>query len=204
MKNVALLLMAAMALLVVGCSDDSTTPVSVADQSASMPGHLAKNFVKGFMAYVGPISSDPAEVVIDPGITNDPDGKTIVKGMVLRTFFTAVFPPAAGGPDLLTGNGVLELNFRLDPGTGALFCWGKLTVDPAASEAGDGVWDITWQGKGTYYDETGAVYPTVPLKLEGHGNGGTLTGMQISAEITLIGGPPVTWGGAGEGSVTSH
>jgi hypothetical protein len=186
MKKIALLLMAAIALLVVGCSDDSTTPVSVAAQSASMPVHLGKNFVRGFMAYVGPLSENPAEVV------------------VLRSFFTAVFPSADGGPDLLTGNGVLELNFRLDPGTGALFCWGKLTVDPAASEAGDGVWDITWQGKGTYFDQTGAVYPVVPLKLEGHGNGGTLTGMQISAEITLIGGPPVTWGGAGEGSVTSH
>ena len=204
MKNIALLLMAAIALLVVGCSDDSTTPVSVADQSTGVPGHLGKDFVKGFIAYVGPISSNPAEVVIDPGSTNDPDGKTIVKGMVLRTFFTAVFLPADGGPDLLSGNGVLELNFRLDPGSGALFSWGKLTVDPVATEAGDGIWNITWHGKGTYYDETGAVYPTLLLKMEGHGNGGALTGMQISAEITLIGGPPVTWGGAGEGSVTSH
>jgi hypothetical protein len=206
MKTVAfaLLLMATMAFVVVGCSDNPTQPVSPNDQATTGPGSLGKNLIRPFTVAVGPFSPDPNVTVLDPGYTWYPDGKTMIKGMVLRTFFAAVFPPADHGPDLLTGTGVLEMNIKLDPVTGVLSCWGKLTVTPAASPVEGGVWEISWHGKGMYYDETGAVYPVVPMKMVGHGSGGVLTGMQLSADVTIVGGPPVNWGGAGDGLLKYH
>jgi len=204
MKTVALLLIAIMALAVVGCSDDSTPPVSPTDQPAIASGSLGKNLIRPFTVTVGPISPNPLATVINPGSTWDPDGKTMVRGMLLRTFFTAVFPPEDQGPNLLTGTGVLDMNFKVDPGTGVIFVWGKLTVTPTEFDVQGGVWEMSWEGKGTYYDANGAIYPVAPLKMVGHGKGGVLTGMQLSAEVTIIGGPPVDWGGAGDGLLKTH
>jgi hypothetical protein len=206
MKTVALalLLMATMAFVVVGCSDTPTQPVSPTDQAAIASGSLGKNLIRPFNVTVGPLSPNPFVTVLDTGSTWYPDGKTMIKGMLLRTFFNAAFPAGDNGPDLLTGTGVLEMNIKLDPVTGVLFTWGKLTVTPGASGAEGGKWEISWEGKGTYYDPTGAVYPVVPLKMVGRGNGGVLTGMQISADVTIVGGPPVNWGGAGGGLLKSH
>ena len=204
MKTLALLLMAILALAVVGCSDDSTPPVSPTDQSAIAPSSLGKPLIRPFAVTVGPFSPDPYVTVLDPGSTWYPDGKMMVRGIALRTFFTAVFPPEDHGPNFLTGTGVLEMNFRLDPGTGVLFGWGKLTVTPTGFDVQGGVWEISWEGKGTYYDATGAVYPVLPTKMVGHGKGGVLTGMQLSAEVKIVGGPPVDWGGAGDGLLKSH
>jgi len=204
MRAITLLLLAFVALAVVGCSDYSTPPVSPADQSAIVPGSPGKNLIRSFTVTVGPFSPDPAVTVIDLGSTREPDGKTMVRGMVVRSFFAAVFPPEDDGPDLLTGTGVLEMNFNLDPRTGALFGWGKLTVTPTEFDVKGGVWEISWQGKGTYYSATGAVYPVLPSKMVGHGSGGALSGMQLSVEVTIVGGPPLAWGGAGGGTLKSH
>jgi hypothetical protein len=199
LASFALLLMASMAFVLAGCSDNSSQPVSSTDQSASVPVPLGKVVISEFTSTAGPDLSDPDHLVINPGFEKTPDGKMIARGAVERSLFNATFGP--GVTDLVSGNGVLEMNFTADPLSGEMFGWGKLTVKPGAPEAQGGVWEITWNGKGSL-TELGWV---VPLKMIGHGNGGALTGMQLSGDLTItLWGLPDGWMGTGNGVIKSH
>ena len=201
MKTVAVLLVALLALAMVGCSEDSTLPVSPTDQSAMAPRSLEKRAARMFTSTASPNLQDP---IIDPGSSRIlPDGKMIVRGMILRSRFDAVFADEGPGAqaDLVTGNGVLEMNFTADPLAGEMFAWGTLTITPDAPEAEGGKWEISWHGKGAL---TAQGWVT-PLKEVGHGTGGALTGMQFFGElVSTVRGFPADWEGVGEGCIVIH
>jgi hypothetical protein len=200
MKTSILLLMAILAIMMVGCSDDSALPVSPADQATQGVAPLAKSITRAFTATEGPDMSNPLDYIIDPGFSpSNNKNKMIVRGMVVRNLVNATFQ---GGPDLLSGRGVLEMNFTFDLSANEGVCWGKLTLDPDAPEAGDGVWEITWNGKITL----GASGFVCPMKWVGHGKGGAIDGMQFSSDdqVMTITRMPDLWTGAGTGFVKLH
>ena len=115
-----LVLFSFVGLILVGCSDELQSPVSPSDQSIQASSTLQKNVIRKFLGEEDPSLADPGLVVPDPKIA---DGKTILKGIKLNTYFKANF--LDGGPDLLSGNGKLELNSIIDNATGGRFHLGK-------------------------------------------------------------------------------
>ena len=174
---VALLLVAAVAFMVMGCSDDSTQPVSPTDQSIQAPGPLQKNIIREFLGEEGPDPDGPGLVLSPMRIVDD--GMTF-QSLRENTYFHADF--LDGGPDLVSGKGVLELNYKFDPNTFEGFTWGKLVLKPDALVGADGVWEISWQGK-MWVDLTGQTI--APLKWVGHGKGGAVNGMQLFGDDTI-------------------
>ena len=139
----ATILLACVGLTLVGCSDKSQSPVAPTVQSASQPASPGKCFIRVFTHTMGPNLADP-NVVIDPGTTEYRDGKMIVTGFVEKSLWNATF--LDGGIDLLTGNGVLGMDFVLDLATGEGTSRGTLTITPKAPEALGGVWEVKWHG----------------------------------------------------------
>lgn len=184
----AVLLMAVMAFVVAGCSDNSTVPVSPTDQSIQAPAPLAKQVGYNFTALMEPNLSHPDGYVINDGNTNYPAKygkdsklKTTTRGFVVRSLWTVTaWDPPAPGVDLLSGTGVLEMNFNVDYATGKGQTWGKLTVDPYND---DGVWELSWVGQSTLDPLRGWV---CPLKGVGQGKGGAVDGMHVFHEGEII------------------
>jgi hypothetical protein len=184
----AVLLMAAIAFAVAGCSDNSMVPVSPTDQSVQAPASLAKQVGYTFKAVMGPDLIPPADYVIDAGNTNypakygeDSELKTTTRGFVVRSLWNVTaWDPPAPGVDLLSGTGVLEMNFNVDYVTGKGQTWGKLTVDPYND---DGVWELSWVAPATLDPTKGWV---CPLKGVGQGKGGAVDGMHLFHEGTIV------------------
>lgn len=169
----ALVLFSFMGLMLVGCSDESQSPVSPVDHSS-----MEKNIIRPFISKEGPNLADPGLIVPDPKIT---DSKTIFMGIKMNTYFEATF--LDGGPDLLSGYGKLELNSITDNATGAGFAWGKLTLTPTNPAANGGIWEISWHGNGYIDFSTGM--SITPLTWVGHGKGGAINGMQFRCDDTI-------------------
>jgi len=192
MKTVALLLMAIMALAVVGCSDDSTPPVSPTDQSVQAPASLEKSFSRAFT-----VTSVPTGI-IDPGIFKYPDGKVMLRGSLGPILCTATFSDGLP-PDLISGPGDVEINGIYDPIAGVGQWQTKLTLRPTAALGG--VWEFTTHGKSTLSEG----YWTIPLKATGHGKGGALSGMQCRMELVITAPADLAWWtGEAHGFITSH
>jgi hypothetical protein len=203
MKTIVLLLMSALVLAVVGCSDDSTPPVSPTDQAAQGAASLEKRIIRDLEATEGPDLDNPLGYIIDLG-SGPPHNKNklIVRGMVVRNLVHADF--SDGGPDYVSGHGVLEMNFTFDLSVNEGVCWGKLTLDPDNPEAVDGVWDITWNGT----IKLGASGFVCPMKWVGHGRGGVIDGMQFFSDDQVMNiwseFPFEGWGGVGTGFIKLH
>jgi|GEM_PF-1613738 len=171
-----LMLMASVAIVLVGCSDNAMQPVSPTDQFAQAPAPLQKNFIRAFTGHEYPTQ------LVSPGESFIADGKQVVRGAQYTTRFEATFTD--GKPDLLTGNGFLELKQVLDMETLTGHATGKLTVTPDNVAAG-GVWVINWQSQAyPAPDPRDPTNPakfvlTYPAKWVGHGKGGAINGMQI-------------------------
>jgi hypothetical protein len=195
MKTVscALLILATLVFILPGCSDESVPPVSATDLSGLVPGALQKSVARDFTANMSPTG------VTDAGIYKYPDGKVMLKGLQGPVYLGATF--FDGPPDLITGSGEIEINGLSDFNTGVGQWYGKVTLHPAAPEAAGGVWEITWHGTATL---TGSGW-ILPLKEEGHGKGGALTGMQCRLENTIVAPPDLsTWSGTVQGVIISH
>ena len=190
----ATIFLACVGLSLLGCSDKSQSPVAPTDQSASQPGSLGKCFIRVFTNTMAANLSDP-NVVIDPGTTVYSDGKMIVTGFVEKTLFNATF--LDGGTDLLTGNGVLGMDFVLDLATGVGTSRGTLTITPKAPETLGGVWEIKWHGTMS----PGPSGSICPITSTGCGKGGALDGLKLfdDAVITLV--DLVQWTGEGKGVI---
>jgi hypothetical protein len=165
-------------LILAGCSDELQSPVSPNNQSLQGAASLQKEIIRPFTSTEGPNLLDPGLVVPEPRVA---DGKTIFMGIQENTVFNAVFPD--GGPDLLSGYGVLEMNAIIDNSDGSIFNWGTLTVTPTNPAAEGGVWDITFHGHGWIDPLTGMT--TVPLIWVGHGSDGAVNGMQLRGDDTI-------------------
>jgi len=190
-----LVLFSFVGLMLVGCSDESQSPVAPSDQAIQTPTSLQKNTIRTFTGY------EYGVTLVYPGDVNFADGKQITRGVQYTTRFEATFPLTDPRPDLLTGNGFIELNSVLDLTSFESFATGKLTVTPDNPAAG-GVWEISWHSKGFLApdpkDHTKIVM-TYPGKWVGHGKGGTINGMQVFCDDIIKYNPfdPMDWYGDG-------
>jgi hypothetical protein len=180
-----LLLIAVLAFVLVGCSDRSVQPVSPNEQAVGAPPGLAKSTQTPFYGTMWQDVLDPG-FLVDPGVIKNPDGKTTIKGVQQKAICAATFP--AGATDLFSGNAIITLDgiasTNADYTAGEGFFYGKATVTP--TNGGGGVWKLSWHAKGTLGPFPAGLPPAVgsfgwiiPLKEEGPGVGGTLTGKHI-------------------------
>ena len=184
----ASILLAFMALLLAGCSNEGESPVTPTDQSIQAPAALQKNIIRRFTSEEGPNLANPGLILDPPRIA---DGKTFYS-LRENTYFEATFLDP--GPDFLSGDGVVEMNSWIDNNTLEGFTWGKLTITPK-NPAAKGVWEITWHGKMWVDQSTGQ--SIAPLKWVGHGKGGAVNGMQFYCDDTITMTSPVAWKGEG-------
>lgn len=198
----ALALFAFLGLMLVGCSDESQSPISPTNQSVDVLGSLEKKLPpREFTGDAIPTG------VIDPGIYKYPlptDEKILLLNHRGPTSFTAVYLAGDVGPDLLSGPGEVEINGLTDLRTMTGKWHGKLTLSP--TEAGGGEWQFVWHGTATfsYTAWDGGPGWIIPLKEEGHGTG-FLTGMQCRMVLTIYAPPDLsTWKGEAQGFIYSH
>ncbi len=195
----AVVLLAFVGLSLIGCSDKSQSPVSPADQSINQPSSLEKVFTREFSG-----TNTPYEV-IDPGIMKYPDGKQMIMKHKAYTNFIVTYLPGDTGPDILSGNGEVEINGITDLRTLIGQWQGKFLLKP--SEADGGVWQFTWHGTSTFGPTAWEGGPgwILPLQEIGHGEGGDINGMQCHMEVIIYASLDFTaWYGAFTGIVTSH
>ena len=190
-----LVLMSFAGLMLVGCSDQTQSPVSPSDKSS-----LQKSFTREFTG-----TNTPVEV-INLGIQTYPDGKVKVRNHMARTVLAATYLPGDIGPDILSGSGEVEINGLIDMNT-VIGPWqGTFKLTPEG--AGGGIWQFTWHG-------TSAFSPTgwqggpgfiIPLQETGHGEGGNINGMQCRMEVTIYSALDFSgwYGEVTEGVITSH
>jgi hypothetical protein len=191
LKCVAVLL-AFGGLMLVGCSDETQSPVGSTEQSS-----LEKAIITNFTFYNFPIAPPTGGT-----ITLTPGGIWQVKKIEVLERFTSSDPVA---------DGIMKhyLSLSIDAVTGEGPCHGSWTITPTnPTSTGGGVWEGKYEGY-----RSKSVVPgewTLPLKVEGHGKGGSIQGMQVFANAVLTvraDGPttlPTSWTGIGEGFYKSH
>jgi len=192
-------LLAMVLLALVGCSDNSISPVNPSEQSVSEQISLEKHIYREFSA-----TGDPVEIT-NPGTTKEVHGKTILRGMHNRVLVSASFTD--GGPDLFSGEGDLELNAIIDFAAGKGNWWGTLKLKPNAPEARDGQWKLIWYGKATFSPTAWQGGPGWILLLNefGPGKGGALTGLHLQADIIVTAPADLSWWyGEWHGFIKSH
>ena len=167
-----LVLFAFWGLMLVGCSDQSQSPVSPSDQTS-----LQKNFTREFTG------TNTPGAPTDLGIQKYPDGKIMVLKHKGPTLFAASF--GDGGSDILSGPGEIEINGTTDLSTMTGQWRGKLVLTPEGVH--DGLWQMTWHGPSTFsptawYGTPGWI---LSLQMTGHGEGGDIHEMQFRAEVKV-------------------
>jgi hypothetical protein len=165
----------------IGCSDQS--PLDPIDQRS-----LEKVIITNFTSVSYPTS------VTDPGKVKFADGNLILRGRTGTVVFES-------GNSLMNANGIITYNGNVDAITGEGPYWGTLTLTPESADGGK--WELTWRGKCT---KTGEMVWTLPLKVLGHGKGGSIDGMQIfMTNIVTYNEPvPTFWLGNSTGYIQSH
>ncbi len=198
-----LLLMASLAFVLLGCSDNSAVPVSPTDQSAT-PVSLQKS------NDVAVDFSMNSEKVFVAGKMWENGGKLLIKKY-------QVLEPVASLDARVAGQMENYLSLTVDLITGEGPCHGSFTIDPDA--IADGVWEGTYEG---YRSKTDIPFIfTLPLKCVAHGKGGAIDKMQLFVDVTLtvytdlpfVPGfvrpniplqVPVYWSGTGVGTIKEH
>lgn len=207
LAGATLLLMAAVAFVIGGCSDNPAQPVSPADQSAGVPGALAKHSETPFYGTMWQDAGNSG-FLVDPGVVKNPDGKTTFKGVRQLVLCAATFP--AGETDLFSGSAVVTVDGWADFIAGEGVFYGKLEVTP--TNGSGGMWRLSWHAKGKLGPlpaglpvELGSYGWTFPLQEEGPGVGGALTSMHIFMDNNVYCTPDLQiWFGSYNGYVKSH
>ena len=190
----ALLLTAAMAFVLPGCSDNAAPIVAPTDQGAPLKveAPLAKMIMTHFTGIEHPTG------LVDPGVSKLEDGKMIVNGLVI----TASWEEGFENFPLVKGTLVIHANVRLDVTTGEGLEYGtcKVTPDPPVT----GVWECRWEG---YRHRVGESAWAAKLEGVGYGKGGTVHGMKLFLKevihtFDLQGAKPYT--GDVQGTIRSH
>jgi hypothetical protein len=192
----AIALFAFLGFLLIGCSDQTQSPVSPSEKES-----LQKINSREFFGTNIPTG------VVDPGIYKYPDGKIMMIKHKGPSLFSVEYLPGDTDPDILSGNGEVEINGITDLNTMIGHWYGKLSVIPKSSEAGGGKWEFTWNGEATFNATAWEGGPgwILPLKMEGHGNGGNLTGMQCRIEQIVYAPLDISiWTGEIHGFIYSH
>jgi hypothetical protein len=184
-------LFAFLGFLMVGCSDKTQSPVAPSDQSVQEQSSLEKCIITHFTETHYPVA------ILDPGSVRLVNGKWIMKKIEVKERLDASTP-------LGTGFMVHKLSGIMDYNTGEGPVWGTFEITPDVNTNG-GVWEGTYTGWRSKKPGSDTLF-TLPLKVVGHGKGGTLRGMKIFINdvITAWGTPPVGWYGGGEGFYKSR
>ncbi len=185
-----LVLFSFMGLLLVGCSDQSQSPVSPVDQ-----GSLQKPDLTNFtFSHHPPLP--PANPIIDPGKVKQVGRNWIMKDV-------GVTEQVFSDDPLINGTMIHYLSARMDIETGEGPVHGSMVLTPDGAEGG--VWEGKYEGYRSKMPGSD-VYFILPLKVVAHGKGGTIDGMQsfFNTNITAWGTPPAGWYGGGEGFYKSH
>ena len=106
----------------------------------------------------------------------------------------------------MSGDGVVEINGITDLSTMIGQWHGKFTLTPYANTDG-GIWQSTWIGTSTFTIDAYHGTPgwLLPLTHHGHGEGGSINGMQCRYVATVHANPEFTaYYAEVEGTVTSH
>ena len=199
----ALLLIASLAFVLLGCSDNSAPVVAPTDQGAQgLPSPEKGCSITGLT-----ISDFPIWVTPTPDVKLV-RGKWHMEKVEVQEVITATMIPSGKPYPLGSGIMVHYLSATFDAITGEGPCYGSWTTTPADNAANGGKWEGTYVGY-RFRTSTKDVY-TLPLTLKGHGTGGTIDGMQMSVISTLtVNADPVThlplgWTGIGTGIIKSR
>jgi hypothetical protein len=181
-------LFAFVGLLFVSCSDEPQSPVTPIDQ-----GSLEKVIITNFTFTDAPI-----------GFTGEGEIKLVGGNWIIKDY--GVIEDFASPDPLVNGTMVHYLSLTIDAVTGEGPCNGSWTVTP--TENTGGVWEGIYEGYRSQSSVPGEW--TLPLKIVGHGRGGTIDGLKMSATATLtiytdgITTLPSYWTGVGDGFYKSH
>ena len=154
---------AAVAILLLGCSDSPGPIVAPDEASAALEGQgsLEKADVSYYTGY-----QTPGEI-IEPGEMKMVGGRIIIKGMVwAEPIWTT--DERVRGMSYITVNASWDAN-QVGPQQG------KWTIVPD-TDVGGGIWEGTYEG---YQKQTGPDELTTYVRQVGHGKGGTIDGMQL-------------------------
>lgn len=202
--SLALLLMASIAFVLLGCSDNSSPLVSPTDQFSQAPASLGKsNDVSSWFSL-----SLPKEFL---------GGEMWIAGGMLQIKKFKVREVVLAGDPRVAGKMTNYLSLTVDNATGEGPCEGSFTIDETdPAYTGGGIWEGTYHG---YRSKTDNPYVfTLPIKGVAHGKGGTVDKMQLFLTITLtvytslpdVPRPPIPpqapihWEGTGLGTVKEH
>jgi hypothetical protein len=178
-------------LAMLGCSDQYQSPVAPAEQSS-----LDKVTITNYTCINYPI-----------GFTGEGEVRYIPGGKWQLKKYGVIEQHSSSDP-LANGIMVHYLSLTVDEVTGEGPCQGHWTMTPADNAAEGGIWEGTYQGYRSKSSVPGEW--TLPLNIEGHGQGGIIDGMQIFSTAVLTvraDGPttlPTEWFGVGEGFYKSH
>jgi hypothetical protein len=168
-KSLAVLLISFLAFAVMGCADRSQPIVAPADQPAQRLASLEKS------------TNVPFDFTNQPfWVTSEPDWW--IAGGVLQMKKVHVLERIEASDSRLTGQMEHYLSLSVGVVTGEGPCHGSFTATPDDQSVG-GVWEGTYEGYRSRTDNP--LVFTLPLKVVGHGRGGTINGMQVFMTTTL-------------------
>jgi hypothetical protein len=169
--SLTLLLMASMAFVLLGCSDNSAPLVSPTDQSAQTAAPLEKSNKVDF-------------TFTDRNIGFDHNPQMWVAGRTMHMKNVQAFEDVQANDTRVTGEMEHYLSVSFNVVTGEGPCHGSWTLRPYDKTVG-GVWEGTYEGyRSKTNDPSGFIF-ALPLKVVGHGRGGSIDGMQAKMTITL-------------------
>ncbi len=177
-------------LSLIGCNENTQSPNNPTDQ-VSMEKAVIHNFNM----------SDTIK-----GITNEGEIK-LTPGGIWKIQKYGVYEKIVSDDPIVNGTMVHYLSTSINAVTGEGPVQGSWTLTPTG-DVGGGVWEGIYQGYRSKTDVPN-VY-SLPLKLVGHGKGGTIDGMQVYSEVQLTvytSGEsvlPTFWFGSGGGFYKSH
>lgn len=194
----AAILFSFVGLLLAGCSDKTQLPVDPAGQNSQNQISLEKAIITNYTFTDTPI-----------GFTGEGEVKVIPGGKLQLKKYGVIELHSSSDP-IANGIMVHNLSLTIDALTGEGPCQGSFTMTPADNAAEGGVWEGTYEGYRSISSVPGEWI--LPLKVEGHGKGGSIDGMQLFATDTLTvrADDPATaplpsyWVGAGHGFYKSH
>jgi hypothetical protein len=199
------LLMASVAFVLVGCSDNPVVPVSPVDQPAQGAPSLEKKAVTNITMYHYPVPPLPLPYPANPAITKTPGGIWHLKDVEVHEAIRLTYED--GTVEIGTMLHYLSSTMNAD-GEGPVH--GSFTMTMASG----GVWEGSYQGYRSIALPPTTTPPYIPfppfwqyefelpLKVVAHGRGGNIDGMKLSATDVILahGIPPAYWYGISEGS----
>jgi len=190
----AIVMFAFLFLAMLGCSDQSQSPVTPAEQSS-----LDKVIITEFTATSIPVL--PSNV--------NPFDYINIAGRTLHMKDYPVTENVVSSDPRITGRMEHLLTLKLDVVTGEGPCHGSFRIYPDPLVTDGGYWEGTYEG---YRSKTDNPYVfNLPLRMVSQGKGGSIDGMQgfTDATLTVLTNPayyplPIYWSAQCTGFIKEH